>query len=140
MSIYGKKAFTGIFTYPDEADTDGDGATDGEEVSGIFGGSNPIDPLQYISTLSGKFLYSGIEQGIYHLILTAYNSDEDPTGLARRISVSNLPAVLFTLPLPPSPSTLRNGTPSQSLVPTKTTEFTPWWLLVRPHYRKESYR
>ena len=27
-----EKAFTGIFTYPDEADTDGDGATDGEEI------------------------------------------------------------------------------------------------------------
>ena len=28
--------------------------------------------------MSGKFLYSGIEQGIYHLILTAYGADEDP--------------------------------------------------------------
>ena len=71
-----KIAFDGFFTYPDEADTDGDGATDGEEVSGKFGGSDPTDPNQNIATLTGKFVYSGIEQGNYYLVFTAYGADE----------------------------------------------------------------
>ncbi|MBT4225075.1 MAG: hypothetical protein HOD72_11480, partial [Opitutae bacterium] len=83
-----EKAFDGIFSYPDEKDTDGDGASDGQEVLGIFGGSNPTDPNQSIATLSGKFLYTGIESGDYYLILTAYTygKGEDPAGQLNELS------------------------------------------------------
>jgi hypothetical protein len=69
-------AFEGLFSYPDLDDTDGDGATDGEEVNGLFGGSNPTDPDATISALTGKFIYEGIEEGTYYLLLTAYPDND----------------------------------------------------------------
>ena len=80
-------------------------------------------------------LYTGIEQGTFHLILTAYGADEDPDKSGMTDLVSNLLAVQSDPPLPLSLQTLRNGTPSLSLAPTKTMGSTPLWLLARQHYR-----
>ena len=77
---------------PFNDDTDGDGATDGEEVNGLFGGSNPTDPDAKISALTGKFIYEGIEEGTYFLLLTAYPDND--TGVQTDISFDSTTNVI----------------------------------------------
>ncbi len=61
-------------TNPQVADSDGDGVNDGDEVAA---GSDPTDPGQYPSTISGTLSYAGTQTGTFYAVATQTPS---PTG------------------------------------------------------------